>query len=131
MALTMTRTRTQTALTKLAMFVANVHGELAFVEGLLAQAEEGSEGAKGDGCAGADALALLNARRQKLLADRDALYATVRRFDPKLDPETIGVGADWKLQFGRRGISTLTLKARYINQLQKGLTELGAWQLQS
>lgn len=35
MALTMTRTRTQTTLTKLAMLVANVHGELALVERLL------------------------------------------------------------------------------------------------
>ena len=36
MALTMTRTRTQTTLTKLAELVAHVHGELEFVEGLLA-----------------------------------------------------------------------------------------------
>ncbi|MCW5640978.1 MAG: hypothetical protein KIT63_02635 [Rhodoferax sp.] len=36
MALTMTRTQTQTALTKLAERVANVHGELEFVEGQLA-----------------------------------------------------------------------------------------------
>ena len=39
MALTMTRTRTQTTLTKLATMVANVHGELEFVQGLLVQAE--------------------------------------------------------------------------------------------
>ena len=38
MALTMTRTRTQTTLTKLAMLVANVHGELALVERLLDEA---------------------------------------------------------------------------------------------
>ena len=37
MALTMTRTRTQTALTKLAGMVANIHGELAFVEAALVQ----------------------------------------------------------------------------------------------
>lgn len=35
MALTMTRTRTQTALTKLAEMVANVHGEMAFLDELL------------------------------------------------------------------------------------------------
>ncbi|ADU99278.1 hypothetical protein [Alicycliphilus denitrificans] len=33
MALTKTRTRTQTALTRLALLIANVHGELALVEG--------------------------------------------------------------------------------------------------
>ena len=37
MALTMTRTRTQTALTKLVELVANVHGELETVERLLAE----------------------------------------------------------------------------------------------
>ncbi len=40
MALTKTRTRTQTALTRLALLIANVHGELALVEGLLAGPEE-------------------------------------------------------------------------------------------
>lgn len=39
MALTKTRTRTQTALTRLALLIANVHGELALVEGLLASPE--------------------------------------------------------------------------------------------
>lgn len=38
MALTMTRTRTQTTLTKLAMLVANVHGELALGERFLTEA---------------------------------------------------------------------------------------------
>lgn len=40
MALTKTRTRTQTALTSLALLIANVHGELALVEKLLAGPEE-------------------------------------------------------------------------------------------
>jgi len=37
MALTMTRTRTQTALTQLVETLANLKGELAFVEGWLAE----------------------------------------------------------------------------------------------
>jgi hypothetical protein len=139
-------------LTKLAELVANIHGELAFVEGLLAQvSEDGDEqgtlctaGASGEGVgraatgaghavgnAGADAWVtrgrktcsvsglppgayeLLRFRQQKLIADRDALYATVRQFDPELAPEGIGAGADWKLQYGRRGLGAKTLVARY------------------
>lgn len=89
MALTMTRTRTQTALTKLVELVANVHGELAFVEELLA---------------GAPAEALqrgLEPRKCELLASRDALYVTVRQFDPELDPESIGTAEAWLKPFGR------------------------------
>lgn len=121
MALTMTRTRTQTALTKLAELVANVHGELAFVESLRAQASTDGQrpaGAKGQGSSSLDAgaQALLQTRHQKLLADRDALYATVRQFDPELAPENIGAGADWKLQYGRRGLGERKLVARYLQQ---------------
>lgn len=106
MALTMTRTRTQTALTKLALMVANVHGELAFVEGVLT----------GSGL-GPETVVQLQARRQKLVADRDALYATVRRFDDNLDPKRIDAGDGWKLQWGRKGLGLKTLEARYLRSL--------------
>ena len=114
MALTMTRTRTQTALTKLAELVANVHGELAFVDGLLAHGARGCSGPGRGGSLDAGAQALLQARQQKLLADRDALYATVRQFDPELAPEGIGVSVDWQLRFGRRGLGPARLAQRYI-----------------
>lgn len=89
MALTMTRTRTQTALTKLAERVAAVHGELAYLEGRLG-GELGPELREG--------MAL---RRAELLATRDALYVTLRQFDPALDPTAIGATEDWLRPFGR------------------------------
>jgi hypothetical protein len=88
MALTMTRTRTQTALTRLATMVANLHGELAFVEGRLLVAQ------------GPVRLGL-EARRAQLLVDRDALYATLRQFDAELDPTVIGTADGWLKPYGR------------------------------
>src|SRR5574343_148913 len=100
MALTMTRTRTQTALTKLVELVANVHGELETVERLLAELRtqvaqressamprhESSEIARRPSSAGKrraahaqedeKRLGVLERRRQVLLAKRDSLYAT-------------------------------------------------------
>lgn len=62
MALTMTRNRTQTTLTKLAERIAAVHGELAYLEGQLAgKVPEGlREG--------------LVRRRRELVELREALY---------------------------------------------------------
>lgn len=111
MALTMTRTRTQTTLTKLAEMVANVHGELEFVEGLLAQDCPAVTGATS---AEPESRNVLVARRRILLASRNALYATVRQFDPAIDPGRIGVSEGWRLRFGRRGLGTKALVARYL-----------------
>ncbi len=99
MALTMTRNRTQATLNKLVALVANVHGELAFVEGLLATVP------------GAQQVHL--ARRQAaLVVARDALYATVRQFDPALRPEDIGALQDWLKPFGRK--PTRATVGRYL-----------------
>ena len=113
MALTLTRTRTQTTLTKLALMVANVHGELEFLEGLLAQgtspatgAAEGSEAFSGQG--------RLLERQQVLHSNRDALYATVKRFDPTLEPAEIGSAQDWRLSYCRKGASVERLVTRYL-----------------
>lgn len=101
MALTMTRTRTQTTLTKLATMLANVHGELAFVESWLSE---------GDGVP-----PMLEARRQKLLADRDALYATIKQFDSSIDPRRVVSAAGWQLAYGKgRPLREKTLRARYL-----------------
>jgi hypothetical protein len=89
MALTMRRTRTQTALTKLAELVACIHGELAFVELLLAAPSA------------ADARPGLERRRDMLQASRDALYLTVMQFDPDIDPGSIGTSDAWLKPFGR------------------------------
>lgn len=103
MALTMSRTRTQSTLTKLSTMIANVHGELAFVDTWLAD--------------GAGVPAMLEPRRKKLLADRDALYATVRQFDPCIEPERIGAAEGWQSAYGRGGarrkLTVRTLRARY------------------
>lgn len=99
MALTMSRIRTQTTLTRLAAMVANIHGELEFLEGLLAAREAGSLQAvggtwKSKGKRGLprtpEEWAALEARKVKLYADRDALYVTIRQFDPEIDPGRIG-----------------------------------------
>ena len=69
----MTRTRTQTTLTKLATMVANVHGELEFVEELLAQA--GAEAAAaGQGKFSPEEVAALQSRKAALEEKRQALY---------------------------------------------------------
>lgn len=97
MALSQTRCRNQTTLTKLATRVASVHGELAYVEGRLwgdlsPKLREG--------------LAL---RRGELLELREALYVTLRRFDATLEPTAIGTVEDWLKPFG----SGMAARMRY------------------
>lgn len=79
MALTMTRTRTQTALTRLVKALAGINGELALVDSLLQRHKVGS----GNWIA-------QEQRRLQLVTDREALCATIRQFDPALDPSTVG-----------------------------------------
>ncbi|WP_375184280.1 hypothetical protein [Aquabacterium sp.] len=86
MALTMTRTRTQTTLTKLAEKLAATHGELAY----LAQLQEVE-----DGLQEALSAAMLR-RQQELRALRDSLYVVIQQFDPELDPSSIGETDAWK-----------------------------------
>ena len=89
MALTMTRTRTQMALTGLAKLVANVHGELEFIDWALQHRKRGR--------------VVLLARREQVLAQRDALYGTLRAFDPALNPAVeIGNLSEWLKPFGRK-----------------------------
>ena len=102
MALTMTRTRTQTTLTKLADMVANVHGELEFLEGLA-----GTHGAPEAGPA-------LEARRLKLVSDREALYVTLRQFDTQIEPQTIGISDVWHRRYGNEGLGHAALVRRYL-----------------
>lgn len=112
MALTMTRTRTQTALTKLAEMVANVHGELEFVDELLAvrNRHEGGQSRS------LDEWAALEARMLKLCADRDALYVTIRQFDWEIDPGQIGSAKEWMKEFGRMSESSNAFVRRYLRR---------------
>lgn len=106
MALTKTRTRTQTALTRLALLIANVHGELALVEKLLAGPEELADAQ----------LRCLAAKRAELRELRTALYASLHQFDPGLDPADIGSDDGWLKKFGRGGGKAAV--ERYLNAIQ-------------
>lgn len=77
MALTMTRTRTQTTLTRLVELLANLSGELEFVDGLLEGFPDHREA--------------LTRRRNNVVANRDAVAATLRQFDPELTVDAVGV----------------------------------------
>lgn len=92
MALTMTRNRTQTTLSKLAERVASVHGELAYVERRLADGTQEMPVGLREG---------LERRRGELVELREALYVTLRQFDPALDPTCIGSTDGWLKPYGR------------------------------
>ncbi len=109
MALTLSRTRTQTALTKLATMIANVHGELEFVEGLL-ETKEISPGKS----LSEKALQRLEARRLELRANQDALYATIKQFDPKIDPVGIVSLDGWKAKYGSRRLGVKSFVSRLV-----------------
>ena len=111
MALSQTRCRNQTTLTKLATRIASVHGELTYVEGRL------------DGDLRPEVREGLARRRGALLEIRAALYVTLRQFDPALDPTAIGMVEDWLKPFGRG----LAAKKRYEAGLLQGASvRLGA-----
>lgn len=78
MALTRTRTRTQTALTRLATMVAEVHGELEFVEGLLTKAEAGRAALS------EEQVKALQAKKTVLEEKRQALCLTLEQFDARI-----------------------------------------------
>ena len=90
MALTMTRTRTQAALNKFVELVANINGELEFLEELLRQ--EHPEAVR----------ERLRARQVKLQGQKAALFETIRQFGPRLKPETVGALGSWKRAYGVR-----------------------------
>ena len=95
----MTRTRTQTALTKLVDLLARVNGELEFVRELQVDAPSHREG--------------LLAREAKLISQREALMLTIRQFDPELDPKDVGCAEDWWP--GRRPRTRAGMVKRYVD----------------
>jgi hypothetical protein len=102
MALTMTRTRTQKALTRLAKLLANLNGELEFVESLIREIPEQQT--------------VLAIRRSALLSNRDAVCSTIRQFDPALDAARIGSANEWARAYGRRGQD---LGPKYVRALRE------------
>lgn len=97
MALTMTRTRTQTALTQLVETLANLKGELAFVEAWMAEAGAPAE---------------LVARREELRAQMEALATTLQVFDPELDVGQVAPAEDWRKAYRAR--SAAGLRGQYF-----------------
>lgn len=128
MALTMTRNRTQTTLTKLAKMVANVHGELEFVAGLLEEAEAAdaaADAASPRAKASTKKLtpeqsAALQARKGVLEERRQALYLTLRQFDPGTDARTIGPSQDCLKPWARG--ARHSLGERYVASLLASLS---------
>lgn len=102
MTLRMTRTRTQTTLNRLSAMVACVHGELAAVERFLAECPEHG--------------LVLSRKKVALLGDRDALYGTLKQFDPSLEPENIRASDDWQLKYFKR--RTKDNQQRYLAALE-------------
>ena len=109
MAVTRTRTRTQSALTKIAELIAEAHGELRVLAELEEQVrQEMAGGGNGAGrrrkkaMPAPDALlAGIAARRVEIARTRDALYMTLRQFDPSLDPRQVGESFEWAKVYGR------------------------------
>jgi len=97
----MTRTRTQTTLTKLVTLLANVNGELEFVRSLL-DAEPAHRGA-------------LGAREATLAQKREAVIAAIHQFDPRIDTGSVGATEGWWV--GRRPRSSQSRVRRYLGGL--------------
>lgn len=103
MALTMTRTRTQTALTQMAQKLAEVRGELQFVDVLALDlsVEEVEVGA------------VLARRRDELARQEAALVVTLRQFDAGLDVDSVGAVDTWRRGYRARtekGLRRMYLK---------------------
>lgn len=99
MAMTMTRTRTQTALTKLVQKLADIKGELAFVDAWMTEAEAPTE----------------LARRRVLLEEQaQALTTTLHLFDPEIDASQVVAAERWRIKYKAR--STFSVRKRYQSQ---------------
>ena len=100
MALTMTRTRTQTTLTRLAQKLGEVKGELAFVKEWMAEAGAPVE---------------LVSRRALLMEHAQALVTTLQLFDPALDGGQVSPLEGWKKTYRAR--TEKGLRFRYLRSL--------------
>jgi uncharacterized protein YhdP len=90
MAMTMTRTPTQTTLTQLVKRLANVNGELRFLETTL-QAGDLQQAHR----------AAFERRRDQLRAAKDAYFVSLLIFDPDLEPQRVAAFDDWLKPHGR------------------------------
>lgn len=106
MPLTMTRTRTQTTLTYLVRLLANLNGELEFVERQLLEMPEFKEALAG--------------RRIELACARDAAILTLKQFDLHLYTGAIASANDWARAYGRPGSKAAA--RRYLARLSSSST---------
>ena len=107
MALTMTRTRTQTTLTRLAKLLANLNGEIAFLDELMATSLEMPDG--------------LADRRDVLLRDRTAVQVTENQFDGAIDVGQIGQAAEWARPYGGRRSRSLVRRYSAAHLFRKSV----------
>lgn len=104
MAVARTRTRTQTALTKVVELLAEANGEIQVLEQLLANERDVAVRSR------------LMARHQELQDDHSAVRSTLEQFDSDLDAERVGTSYKWLKAFGR-GRPAL---ARYVQAVLAG-----------
>ena len=100
MAITMTRKRTQTTLVRLVQLLANLNGELEFVQ---QRTQENAEYVQ----------ALLS-RQKELAGDHAAVCATIKQFDPDVDCTLVASSNDWMREYRRRGSS---IENEYLRRL--------------
>jgi hypothetical protein len=105
MALTMTRKRTQTTLVRLVRLLANLNGELEFIQQLTQENPD-------------DVEALLS--RQKKLADgHAAVCATIKQFDPDVDCTLVASSNDWMRSIAAAAVVSKTnTYIAYRNELR-------------
>ena len=108
MAITASRTRNQTTLTKLVKMLAALNGEYAFCVGLV----DGGDLSSAD-------LGRLRSHVVQLQAKREALRLTLLQFDPKLDVDSIGALDAWRTRFGKRNVAVKNLKRRLFAELRE------------
>lgn len=105
MAITRTRTRTQSTLDKLAHFLADINGELKFVESLLAEQ------------LAAHQHSTLQSRRSALRQHQAAMVLTLQQFDPSIDPTIIGCTHGWRARYAKGRARAELLRRRYLESL--------------
>lgn len=108
MSLTMTRTRNQTTLDRLARMLAMLQGERDFVQDLLTGNGSSLSAAQRE---------LLAGHLAKLGENVAAMRATLLQFDPELDVDTVRSLDTWGQRFGRRGLSIAATEKRLLEEL--------------
>jgi hypothetical protein len=95
--------------------VANVHGELEFVDGLLDRAEAEAATAAERGKFSPEQVVALRRRKAALEEKLQALYLTLRQFDPESDPRAIASSREFLKPWAKR--ATRSLGERYVASL--------------